>query len=525
MSSTHKPWIYAAALLSASALLSRVVGYARDVVLAAQLGAGPQTDAYFAAFLLPDVLYYLLSGGAFSLAFLPLFTRLQAQDERERAWRLFTWLAVGGTLVLGLTLTVAWHYVPHFVAIAYRGMDAETQALTVSLTRWVLPGPVFFFLGGLIAASQAAEKRFLASALPPLLYNVSILMCGLAWGSTAGAHAFAWGVLAGAILGSFFLALVIAWPHLRWQLRGAPRSAASDVRTYLVLALPLMIGVTLVTADEWFGRYFGAQVDAGALSTLQYARRLVVLPVALVGMAVGQASLPYLTELWARRDLSSFRRFLSNALTLASALGVLATTVLMLWSQELVGLLYERGAFGAAERERTAHALAILAPMVALWAAQTIAVRALYAREDTWRPMLLGTAVTALAFPVYAFGTQQFGLPGLAGASVVAFGLHLASTLLMVHRWHGDVLWGVLARALGRGALAGAAGAMAALLVAWSLPSTWMQGPLGQLLVLGVHGSVGAAILLVLLGDAGSPLRNRVAALLRRAKRGGAEAP
>jgi len=194
-----------AALLAASVFLSRVIGYLREVALASQVGVGRQTDAYYAAFQIPDLLNHLLAGGALAIAFLPLYTRVaQREGERGAEQLLATVLGTLG-LISVVATAILWLYADALIALQFPSFDAETQALAVRLTRIVLPAQVFFLTGGILRAVLMARGRFGAQAAAPLLYNGSIIVGGLVTGTVEG---FAWGVLVGACLGNWLIPLL-----------------------------------------------------------------------------------------------------------------------------------------------------------------------------------------------------------------------------------------------------------------------------------------------------------------------------
>jgi putative peptidoglycan lipid II flippase len=294
----------AAVLLASSVLLSRVLGVAREMLLADRIGAGGAADAYYASFQLPDMMNYLLAGGALSIAFLPLYTRLRTERGEEAAERLLATVLGTFGLLAALATLALWLLAGPLVVLQFGGFDAPTRVLCTRLTRIVLPAQVFFVVGGVVQATLFARGRFLAAALAPLLYNGSIIAGGLALEPWIGVEGFSWGVLAGAFLGPFLVPWLDARRRVRFALRVAPTDR--DFLRYLATAAPLMIGQSLLTVDEWYGRWFGSRLAEGTIAHLTYARRLMQAPVAAVGQAIGTATLPALTRLWAegrRREL------------------------------------------------------------------------------------------------------------------------------------------------------------------------------------------------------------------------------
>jgi putative peptidoglycan lipid II flippase len=448
----------AAVLLASSVLLSRVLGVAREMLLADRIGAGGAADAYYASFQLPDMMNYLLAGGALSIAFLPLYTRLRTERGEEPAERLLATVLGTFGLLAALATLALWLLAGPLVVLQFGGFDAPTRALCTRLTRIVLPAQVFFVVGGVVQATLFARGRFLAAALAPLLYNGSIIAGGLALEPWIGVEGFSWGVLAGAFLGPFLVPWLDARRRVRFALRVAPTDR--DFLRYLATAAPLMVGQSLLTVDEWYGRWFGSRIAEGTIAHLTYARRLMQAPVAAVGQAIGTATLPALARLWAEGRRRELEALLTGALRAGLALGILAAAATFALANPLVDLLYRHGAFTAQDAEGVAHLLRIFSLAIPGWVGQQIAVRAFYARGDMWRPMLLGTVVVVAALPLYWELGQRFGPAGLAAAGALGLGANAALTLLWARALHGaPSLRALLMSAARAAAVACAAGA------------------------------------------------------------------
>lgn len=499
----------AAALLAGSVLLSRVIGFVREGLLAYQVGASADADAYYAAFQLPDMLNYFLAGGALSTAFLPLYAKLRAGDEAGAERLLATVLGTLGLLAVSATIAM-WLGAENLIALQFPSFDPEKQALTVQLTRIVLPAQIFFVIGGVIQASLLARGRFAAAALAPLVYNGCIVLGGFALAPEIGVAGFSWGALAGAVLGPFAIPWLDARRRVQIRVRVAPRDP--QFLRYLVIAAPLMFGLTLLTVDEWYDRYFGGLLEDGAIAVLVFARRLMAAPVAVVGQAIGQAAMPALANLWAAGRVAELDRVLGLTLRAALALGILAAAATVALAAPLVELVYHRGAFTAVDAVRVTWLLTIFSAAVPAWVAQQIAVRGFYARGQTWRPMLLGTGFALGAIPIYLVFGWRYGVEGLAGAGVVAMTGNALATLGYARWLHGGPAIGPIfvsgLRAVGIGAGAG---------IAAHAATRGRTGTLGALIDLGIGGGVFAAVAglgIALLGDAA--LRSMVSGLGRR---------
>jgi putative peptidoglycan lipid II flippase len=446
-----------AALLAASVFLSRVSGYLRDLVLANRAGAGAETDAYFIAFLLPDLLNYLLAGGALAIAFIPVYTRIRERRGEEAAGQLFA-TVLGGLGVLALAGTVAlWVFAEDIGRAQLTGFDDETRQLSVHLARIMLPAQIAFITGGILRAVLMAHGRFGSQAAAPLLYNGCVIAGGLIGDGVEG---FAWGVLVGAVLGNW---LVPLWELRRVRvvrLRLAPLDR--DFRHYLWVALPLMVGISLATVDEWYEKFLGAALEVGSVSFLGYARKLMMLPVAVIGQALGAAALPVLAQLHSSGRGRELNELLVRSLRVALGLGILAGAGVFALSGPIVEFFFRQGRFDSQSALAVSHLLAVMALATPAWVVQQVAIRAFYAREDSWRPMLLGTGIALAVIPLYLALRGSRGVEGLALAGVIAMSLNALATLVWARVRHGAPRVSPLVDTFARNSLIAVAAAAAA---------------------------------------------------------------
>ena len=502
-----------AALLAGSVLFSRLLGYVREMVLAYHLGASPEADAYTAAFQIPDILFHFLSGGAFAVAFVPFFTRIRQQRGDEAARQLLARVFGTMTAIALAATALLWVFAEPLVALQFPRFAPETRELTVRLTRIVLPAQIFFVSGGIVRAALMAHDRFATQALAPLVYNGAIIAGGLLFGANLGAEGFAWGALLGAAVGPFLLPLFdLRRAGLRLGIRFAP--ADSDFLAYLWRAAPLILGLSLLTVDEWYDRWFGQLAGEGAMARLRYARQLMLFPVAVVGQAVATAALPAFSRLWSEGRREELDRALLTTLRTSLGLAVLLAAGAFVVAEPAVALIFERGRFTAQDTGVVAVLLRIFVFAVPAWVTLQVAGRGFYAREDMWRPMLLGTAVAALALPLYWTLGNHFGAPGVAAAAPLAMGAN-AVLMLGLLRWvHGGPALVPLAATFGRTLLIGALAAIAAGLV--PVPG---RGALVRFLTTGSCFLIFAIPLTWLLGD--QAIRELLSGLLGRIRRRG----
>ncbi len=405
------------------------MGLIRELIIGRTLGASRQADLYFASFTLPDFLNYLLAAGALSIVFIPIFLgHLQRGDER-RTWISFSIIAnfivLVGTVAIGLLMVFA-RPLAGLVAPGF-GDPGDIDTL-VRLTRIILPAQFFHVVGGLLSAALQAQNLHALPALAPLVYSAGIIIGGLvgAYYPALGAEGFAWGVLLGSIAGPFALPL---YGCIKSKMRWLPALSFNDtdLRRYLWLSLPIMIGFSIVIVDEWIVKNQASYLAAGTLAYLQYGRTLMKVPIGMFGMAVGVASYPTISELVASGDVVKAYSLLCRAVRLMLLLTFAAQVCLTAAGYEAVYLIWGLFArrFTLVDAQETATVLAFLCIGLSGWAAQTLISRGFYALGSTWLPTLLGTAIAVVMTPFYVLLRQQAGAIGLAIASSAAIMIYV----------------------------------------------------------------------------------------------------
>ncbi len=422
-SQTHVIGI-ASIIWASSIFLSRVMGLLREQIIGRTLGASRTADLYFASFTLPDFLNYLLAAGALSIVFIPMFLAHLERGDHDRGWESFSVIAnfilLVGTVGIGLLMVFARPLAAVFAPGFTNGSDIDTL---VRLTRIILPAQFFHVIGGLLSAALQAQNLHALPAMAPLVYSAGIIAGGLigAHYPQLGAEGFAWGVLVGSIAGPFGLPL---YGCLKTRMRWVPRLTFHDpdLRRYLWLSVPIMIGFSIVVVDEWIVKNQASYLEAGNLSYLQYARTLMKVPIGMFGMAAGVAAYPTISALVAAGNVVRAYALLCRAVRLMLVLTFGAQVCLTIAGFEAVyliwGLFTDR--FTVADAQKTATVLSYLCLGLSGWAAQTVISRGFYALESTWLPTVVGTAIAVITVPVYVVLRRHHGAIGLAVASSTA---------------------------------------------------------------------------------------------------------
>jgi putative peptidoglycan lipid II flippase len=299
----------------------------------------------------------------------------------------------------------------------------------------VLPAQVFFILGQLFTAVQFARERFVIPTLGPLVYNVGIIVGGLIGAvgqDQPTADGFAWGAVAGAFVGIFALQW---WGAHRAGLRLPTGRIGRHpaVRRYFALAIPLMLGQSLVVLDEQLGRAFGSLHGDGAISWLTFGRLTMLVPVGVIAQAAGVATYPFLARLAAEGKHRELAEAVGKAIRYVVVFSLAAAAAMIALSVPIVRVLYERGSFLPSDTIAAAATAVLFAIGIPMWGIQQILARGFFAREQMWPPVVLGTAATVIALPIYWALNRMMGLEGLALASSLAITVY---TGLLAAAWY-----------------------------------------------------------------------------------------
>src|SRR5436190_864242 len=443
----------ATVLLMTTITLSRVIGYIREAYIAYAFGAGQQTDAYVAAFTLPDWLNYIVAGGTASITFISIYTRFLAEKREQDAQKTFSVIVTVMTTVLIVGTIIAEIFTPQFAGWMFHGFTPEQMQLCVHLTRILLPAQIFFYVGGVVSAVLLSHRLFLFPALGPLIYNVAIIAGGVIAGHQMGIASLAYGAVIGSIAGPFLINAIGA-ARIGTGYRPSFEIGNPAFREWVQLSIPLMLGVSLVTADDWILRYF-ASSGIGDIARLNYAKRLFAVPIAILGQATGQASLPFFSRLFGEKKFDEFADTVNASVYRITAASLLITGWMMAIAVPLVDLVYRRGRFTFGDSESTASYFFWFSLSLAMWAAQALYARAFYASGNTLTPMVATTLITLASIPVYSVLFRTLSVTGLAIASDIGITANALAIALLLHARGMVSFAGMNWKELGKAALIG----------------------------------------------------------------------
>lgn len=449
-------------------LTSRLLGFARDVVLAARIGAGPIGDAWATALMFPNLFRRIFAEGAFAQAFVPSYARTYEAEGPEAAQKVADEALRVLFAATALLTLVAQFAMPWILRVFHAGQVGDTVHfnLAILLTQITMPYLTCMSIAALLSGVLNSAGRFILSAGVPIILNLCLISASFVSTSPViVAKAAAWAVLIAGILQASLLYWGVRRQSVRLSLIGLPRFTPR-VKHILLLALPGTIAASgtqiNIMVSQWLASY-----EVGAKTWIYYADRLYQLPLGLVGVAIGVAILPRLSKAARRDDDAGGEKMMDEGIGLAMALTVPAAAALLLAPTFLVDGIFTRGAFKTEDAAQSGLALVHYAWGVPAFVLIKVLAPAFFAREDMKTPMryaLISVAVNTVLGAGLFFWLQaegEFGFPGLAIATSIAAWVNvlLLGSTLVRRGWYrpSAVLLGRMVRVtLAVGAMCGA---------------------------------------------------------------------
>ncbi len=429
--------LFGAALIVIAGILgSRLLGLVRSVAIADSFGTDPELASYWVAFRLPDLVFQLLAGATLAAAFIPVYSRVLMHEGREAGSRLASQvlnLVSLATLIVAVATYLATPVIVPLLAPGLgeaTGRSAELQELAIDLTRLLLLSPIAFGVSGMLTGILNARHHFLAPALAPMIYNLSIIFGALVLSRPLGIHGLACGVVIGAF-GHLLIQIPALW-HVGMKWRPSLSIRARGVRDVLRLMGPRVIGLGAVQLNFLVLIFFASSVSDAAISAINYAFLMMMLPVGVIGMAIGTAFFPTFAQQAVARQFGLLRGSISHALRTVLLLAVPISLGLLLLAEPAVRIFFERGAFDQSSTELVAEALVLFAVAIFAHAGTEILSRGFYALEDTRTPVQVAVlAMVANALLAFVL-VRPFGLSGLAAAASLSAVSEFAALVLLL---------------------------------------------------------------------------------------------
>lgn len=485
-----------AGTVSIAVMCSRVLGLVREQIFAGMFGAGLAYDAFVVAFRIPNLLRDLFAEGALSAAFITVFTDYDTNRSKEQTWQLASNVLVFFAILLSILTLLGIYFAGPLVNLLASDFSAIAgkSELTILLTRIMLPFLTFISLSAVVMGILNSKGKFFVPAMASAFFNLGSIVGGVSLALILprfGQPAIA-GMAIGTLLGGI-LQLSIQFPTLlRCGFKFTPRLPFKDpgLRRIIFLMIPAVIGLSPTQINIFINTNFAASCAQGSVSWLNYAFRLVQLPIGIFGVALSIAAMPVLARHAASKDLNGMKETMVSSLTMVFSLTIPASIGLMLLAQPIIHVIFERGAFTAFDTVATANTLTLYAIGLFAYSANKILVPVFYALEDTKYPLIAAFLAVGANLLIINLTIDSFQHLAIAFSTSCSMILNFLFLSIVLYIKTGGYSVSYLLRALSKVLFAGAA--MAAFLL-WSrnffmqqLQGTFFQACIVLLIIIAV---------------------------------------
>ena len=437
METKHKIAKYAGIVIIAT-IFCRILGLGREIVISNRFGAGIETDAFFIAFMIPNLLRSFLGEGALNSAFIPIFAEYLTNHDRKKAEYFAS--NVLNILIIILIIVVilgVWGapLLINIIAIGFKS-NIYKYELAVNLTRIIFPYIGFVAVAALFMGILNSYNHFLVPALAPAMLNISVIVLALTLSYKYGIFAIAWGV----ILGGIGQALIQTPVLIRKKIKYSFVVDFSDpgVKKLLKLLVPAMIGLAITQINVVVDRTIASTLIDGSISALYYSNRLVQFPLGAFGIAISIAIFPTLAKQTAKNDIAEFKKSLLFGLKILLFLTIPSAVGLMVLKDSLIRLIYEHGIFSRVATNMTASALLYYSIGLFAYACVRLITMSFYALKDTKTPVKIGIYIVFINIALDLILVRYLAHSGLALATSVAAILNLIILLKVLQDKIGD---------------------------------------------------------------------------------------
>lgn len=376
--------------------LSRILGFIREMIVARVYGRGYITDSFFAAFTIPDVMFYLLVGGALSSGFMPVFASYLAKDDEDGAWKAANTFITVGLIFIVIFNILGVIFAPYLVPLVASGLAKDPQAfeLTVKLTRLMFSAVTFTVLAGLTRGILNSYKIFTSPSIGPVLYNVGMILGAMVLGKKYGIYGMAIGVIVGAVLN--FAIQLPDFSRVGGRFRLELKTKNRGYKRMLRLMVPAIIGLSISQVNLVVNQNIASVLDTGSITALRYANRIMLLPLGIFAMGIATTIFPTMTTQIARNEVKEFKDTFALGLNTTLFITIPSAVGMTVLSAPIVRLLFKTGKFTEADVTVTAFALAFYSLGLIGQSAVQIITRAFYAIQDTKGPLKVGMLTVAI---------------------------------------------------------------------------------------------------------------------------------
>jgi putative peptidoglycan lipid II flippase len=502
-------------------MVSRVLGFARDMIGSRLLGASHQNDAFNLAFLLPNIFRRLFAEGAFSSGFVPLFSRRLAAGGHEDAQAFSNEILsvfMPALLLVTILFEILMPGVILLVAGQYQDVPGKYE-LAVELTRWTFPYLLFISLVALLSGVLNSLMRFAVAAFAPALLNITLII-GLLVAPSGNKEAVV-RYMAIAVLAGGILQFALCWAAVRQagvKLHFGRPKMTPAVRELIVLILPATAAAGVYQISQLFYAYFSAGLGEGALTKLSYADRLNQLPLSIIGTALGVAILPAISRAIAKGQDAEAADVQARAFDLSMLLTLPATLALVVAAGPIIGALYQGGEYSVEDAAVTGNILAILVTGLPAYVLVKVLTPAYYARKDVKTPVWIAMAILAAGIVANFILIPVLGIYSLATVTSASAWINFGLLFVILYARNQFRMPGWLLARVSKQLIAATAMAASLYAVKITAGGLFFGGVVDRVTGLGALVGVGAIVYFAIAWMIGGMDREAIAALRRRAK-------
>jgi len=434
----HKIAKYASIIIIAT-IFCRILGLGREIVISNRFGAGIETDAFFIAFMIPNLLRSFLGEGALNSAFIPIFAEYLTNHDRKKAEYFAS--NVLNILIIILIIVVilgVWSapLLINLIAIGFKSNMYKYQ-LAVNLTRIIFPYIGFVAVAALFMGILNSYDHFLVPALAPSMLNISVIIFALTLSYKYGIYSIAWGVILGGIGQALIQTPVLARKKIKYNF--VVDFNDPGVKKLLKLLVPVMIGLAITQINVIVDRTIASTLIDGSISALYYSNRLVQFPLGAFGIAISIAIFPTLAKQTAKNDIAEFKKSLLFGLKMLLFITIPSAVGLIVLKDSLIRLIYEHGIFSRVATNMTASALLYYSIGLFAYACVRLITMSFYALKDTKTPVKIGIFIVFVNVALDLILVKYLAHSGLALATSVAAILNLIILLKVLQNKIGDI--------------------------------------------------------------------------------------
>ncbi len=429
-----------AGIVIAATIFCRILGLGREIVISNKFGAGIETDAFFIAFMIPNLLRSFLGEGALNTAFIPIFTEYLTNHDRKKAEYFANNILNILILILIIVVVLGIWAAPlliNVIAIGFKS-DIYKYELAVNLTRTMFPYIGFVAVAALFMGILNSYNHFLVPALAPAMLNIFIIIFAFTLSFKFGIFSLAFGVILGGIGQALIQVPVLIKNKIKYKFVIDLNDAG--VKKIFKLLLPVMLGLAITQINVVVDRAIASTLIDGSISALYYANRLVQFPLGAFGIAISIAIFPTLSKYAAKNNIAELKKSLLFGLRMLIFITVPSAVGLMVLKGPLIRLIYEHGIFSGIATTMTANALLYYSIGLFAYASIRLITMAFYALKDTKTPVKIGIYIVFLNITLDLILVRYLAHSGLALATSLAAIINMIILLIFLQNKIGNVI-------------------------------------------------------------------------------------